>query len=163
MLVKFHDVYQRYSEDVYRFALYLSGDASWADDIMQETFVRAWTTPGDVRQGTVKAYLYTIARNLYRTGRVRAARQIELPDFVPDPRPDPATVTCNREELADLFHFLQSLSEIDRAALLMHAQDGMPYAEIATALGLTVATIKVRIHRVRIKMRRHLESKEIGV
>jgi DNA-directed RNA polymerase specialized sigma24 family protein len=48
MLIDFHSLYERYSHDVYRFALFLSGDSSLADDIAQETFVRAWVTTGEV-------------------------------------------------------------------------------------------------------------------
>ena len=43
MLVDFHSLFERYSQDVYRFALYLSGDPSLAEEITQETFVRAWS------------------------------------------------------------------------------------------------------------------------
>ena len=42
MLIDFHSLYERYAPDVYRFALYLSGDAALANDITQEAFVRAW-------------------------------------------------------------------------------------------------------------------------
>jgi DNA-directed RNA polymerase specialized sigma24 family protein len=41
----FHDLYESYSRDVYRFALYLSGDPALADDITSETFVRVWSSP----------------------------------------------------------------------------------------------------------------------
>jgi len=161
MLVDFHSLYERYSQDVYRFALYLSGDASLADDITQETFVRAWTTPGEVRGGTVKAYLLMIARNLYRSERKREARHVVLDESLSDPKPDPAIVTSDRLELRDLLRALQSLNETDRAALLMHARDGMPYVEIAAVLGLSIAAIKVRIHRARIKLQRLHEPEGI--
>jgi RNA polymerase sigma-70 factor (ECF subfamily) len=68
MHVDFHSLFERHSRDVYRFALYLSGDPSLAEEIARETFVRARVTPGDVRLGTVKAYLLTIARNLPESG-----------------------------------------------------------------------------------------------
>ncbi|MGH2524381.1 MAG: sigma factor [Anaerolineales bacterium] len=51
-------LYERYAQDVYRFALYLCGDPVYAEDIAAETFVRAWVTPGEIRAGTVKAYLF---------------------------------------------------------------------------------------------------------
>jgi len=60
----FHDLYERYSRDVYRFALYLSGDPALADDITSETFVRVWSSREPIRFATVKGYLLTIARNL---------------------------------------------------------------------------------------------------
>ncbi len=58
-----------------------------------------------------------------------------------------------RFELHEVFRSLQSLPEVDRAALLMHVQDEMPYAEIAAALGLSIGAVKVRIHRARFKLK----------
>jgi len=150
MLVDFHSLFERYSRDVYRFALYLSADPSLAEEIAQETFVRVWVMPGQVREGTVKAYLLTIARNLYLAERKRAARQVALDGELPDPRPGPEAVTCGRLELDALLKALQVLPEADRAALLMHVQDGLPYATIASVLGLSTAAVKVRVHRARI-------------
>jgi RNA polymerase sigma-70 factor (ECF subfamily) len=127
MLVDFHGVFERHSLDVYRFALYLSGDPSLAEEIAQETFVRAWVMPGEVCGGTVKAYLLAIARNLYRAEGRRAARQVALDYAVPDPKPGPEAVADGRIELGTALEALQTLPEADRAALLMHAQDGLPY------------------------------------
>jgi len=153
MLVDFHGVYQRYSQDVYRFACFLSGNPSLAEEITQETFVRAWITPGLIRVGTVKAYLFMIARNLYRAELKRKARHVALDEATLDPRPDAQGASDARFELDDVFRSLQALPEVDRAALLMHVQDGMPYAEIAAALGLSLSVVKVRIHRARIKLK----------
>jgi RNA polymerase sigma-70 factor, ECF subfamily len=153
MFVDFHGVYERYSQDVYRFACFLSGNPSLAEEITQETFVRAWVTPGLIRVGTVKAYLFMIARNLYRAELKREARHVALDEATLDPRPDAQSASDARFELDDVFRSLQSLPEVDRAALLMHVQDGMPYAEIAAALGLSLAVVKVRIHRARIKLK----------
>jgi RNA polymerase sigma-70 factor (ECF subfamily) len=159
MLVDFHSLFERHSPDVYRFALYLSGDPSLAEEIVQETFVRAWVMPGEVCGGTVKAYLLTIARNLYRAERKRAARQVGLNATLPDPKPGPEAVAWGRLELDAVFEALQALPEADRAALLMHVQDGLPYAAIASALGLSIAAIKVKVHRARIKLRRMCDPK----
>ena len=58
-----------------------------------------------------------------------------------------------RLELDAVFDALQALPEADRAALLMHVQDGLSYAAIASTLGLSIAAVKVRVHRARIKLR----------
>jgi len=160
MLVDFHSVYERYSRDVYRFALYLSGDSSLADDITQETFVRAWVTPGEIRGGTVKAYLLMIARNLYRAELKRGARQTVLDEALPDPKQGPEAVTSGRLELDAVLEALQTLPETDRAALLMHAQEGLSYAEIAAVLGRSLAAVKVKIHRARLKLNRFRGSQK---
>ncbi len=60
----FHELYDRYARDVHRFAVYLSGDRMLADDITSETFLRAWNASGRIREATVKAYLFTVARNV---------------------------------------------------------------------------------------------------
>jgi RNA polymerase sigma-70 factor (ECF subfamily) len=159
MIVDFHSLFERHSPDVYRFALYLSGDPSLADEITQETFVRAWVMSGEITGGTVKAYLLTIARNLYRAERRRTARQIELDGALPDPKPGPETVTSHGSELNGVLEALQTLPEVDRAALLMHAQDELPYAAIASVLGLSIGAVKVRVHRARIKLRQICDSK----
>ena len=159
MLVDFHSVFGRYSQEVYRFALYLSGDAALAEEITQETFVRAWVMPGEVSGGTVKAYLLTIARNLYRAELRRAARHERLDGALPDLRPDARTVAWGRMDLDTALTALRTLPEPDRAALLMHAQDGLSHAAIAESLGLSVAAVKVRIHRARIKLRRLCDPK----
>ena len=67
-------IYERYAKDVYRFALYLCASPSLADDITSETFVRVYTSRDPIQTTTVKAYLFTIARNLYMDERRRAAR-----------------------------------------------------------------------------------------
>jgi RNA polymerase sigma-70 factor (ECF subfamily) len=154
MLVDFHGLFERYSGDVFRFALYLSGDRSLAEDITQETFVRAWVTPGEIRGGTVKAYLFAIARNLYRDELKRTARRVALDDVWPDPKPGPDAVAEGRLELEAVLKALQELPEIDRAALLMSVQDGLSYVDIAATLELSVAVVKVKIHRARLKLKR---------
>jgi RNA polymerase sigma-70 factor, ECF subfamily len=154
MIIDFRSLYERYAQDVYRFALYLCGDPALAEDIAAETFVRAWVTPDEIRVGTVKAYLFMIARNLYRAALKRAARQAELGDNLPDPEPGPEAVSSMRSDLRVMLETLQRLPEIDRAVLLMHVQDEMPYAEIAAALGLSVAAVKVKVHRSRIELHR---------
>src|SRR4051794_20992413 len=152
MLVDFHGLFERYSRDVYRFALYLSGDPSLAEEIAQETFVRAWVMPGEVSGGTVKAYLLTIARNLYRAERKRTARQVALASTLLDPKPGPEAVAWGRLNLAAVLEALQALPEVDRAALLMRAQDGLPYASIASGLGLLIAAGTVRGTPAKLKV-----------
>ncbi len=86
-MTEFERLYERYARDVYRFALYLSGSAAEADDITSETFVRVLTSRDAIRTATVKAYLFTIARNLYVDARRRQSRSAELPGRLADPRP----------------------------------------------------------------------------
>ena len=151
-MTDFEALYRRYAADVFRFALYLCGDRADAEDITSETFVRVWTARNGLRVSTVKAYLFAIARNLYREGLRRRRPQADVSESLADPRPDPAAQAEGRAELASVLAALQTLPEVDRAALLMRAQDGMPYEEIAGALGLSVAATKVKVHRGRMRL-----------
>jgi RNA polymerase sigma-70 factor (ECF subfamily) len=146
-----NDVYRRHAADVFRYALFLSGDHAQAEDITSETFVRLWTAPGEIRVSTVKAYLFTIARHLFldeRRGRARLApldRDIESAARSVEDR------VAAQSEIAGLRTLLRRLPEDDRSALLMRAH-GVPYDDIARALGATVGAIKVRIHRARKRL-----------
>jgi RNA polymerase sigma-70 factor (ECF subfamily) len=137
---------------VYRFALYLSGDPALADDITSEAFIRVWSSPEPVRLATVKAYLLTIARNLYLMERRRSLRHLMLDETVPDGNPNLLRLVEVKSEIDRVLRALQELPEIDRAALLMRADEGLPYEEIAAALGVPVATIKVKVHRARLRL-----------
>jgi RNA polymerase sigma-70 factor (ECF subfamily) len=148
----FHDLYSRYARDVHRFALYLSGDQALADDITSETFLRAWSSTAPIREATVKSYLFAIARNVHRAELQRTRRNVELPETIAAPDTEPDARLDRRAALATVLGALRQLPEIDRAALIMRAQDGMPYEEIARALKLSLSNAKVKIHRARLKL-----------
>lgn len=83
MVINFHDLYQKYAQDVYRFAYWLCGDAQDAEDITSETFVRALTSTHEIQTETVKGYLLTIARNLAFKKAKRANRLADLTPGLP--------------------------------------------------------------------------------
>jgi RNA polymerase sigma-70 factor, ECF subfamily len=146
-----HDVYERYAADVYRFALYLSGEPADAEDITADTFVRLWTAPGEIRTATVKAYLFTIARHLYLDRQRARARFTELDDSMPSSTPNAEDRAAARSEVDHVRRAIARLPEADRAALLMRI-NGLSYEEIARALGASVGAVKVRVHRARTRL-----------
>src|SRR4030095_1107870 len=152
-MLDFSSLYRQYAPDVYRFALYLSGNSSVAEDLTSETFVRLWTAR-NVRVATVRAYLFAITRNLYRQGLRRQRREEPLDPALPDSAPDVESSTSERERLRWVIKQLQALPEADRSALLMRAQHQMPYEEIAATLNLSIAATKVRVHRARLLLAR---------
>jgi RNA polymerase sigma-70 factor (ECF subfamily) len=147
--MEFRELYERYYADVYRFALFLTGDVARAEDLAADTFVRAWTARDRIRQGTVRAYLLTITRNLFRDG-LRAARpQVPLDEQMADNAP---AVDARVERVFALRQVRSRLRRVprgDRRALLLYVIREMSYAEIATALGVSVAAVKSRIFRAR--------------
>ena len=151
-MTDFGELYRRYAPDVFRFALYLSGERAEAEDITAETFVRAWTAHERVRMSTVKGYLFTIARNLFLQGLRKRSRETALEDVHSDSRRGPEAHADSDSELRAVLAALRQLPEVDRAALLMRAEDEMPYEDIALALGISLASVKVKIHRARLKL-----------
>jgi RNA polymerase sigma-70 factor (ECF subfamily) len=148
----FSALYKKYAPDVYHFALYLSGERGEAEDITSETFVRAWASSEPIRMATVKGYLFTIARNLFLQGLRKKSRHVALDEELRDPQASPYEQAEQKAELLAVLAGLQKLPEIDRAALLMRAFDEMPYEEIARALGISLAAVKVKIHRARLAL-----------
>ena len=151
-MVNFHKLYESYAADIYRFAFWLAGDSSEAEDIMSETFIRAWVSHSTIRTETLKAYLFTIARNIYLEGKRNMPGQISLEDFFPDPAPGPEQLVESQLEIISVQRFLQTLPEIDRAAFIMRVQQELPYAEIARILEISLSAAKVKVHRVRKKL-----------
>jgi RNA polymerase sigma-70 factor (ECF subfamily) len=151
-MTDFSSLYKKYAPDVYRFALYLSGERGEAEDITSETFVRAWTSPGPIEMATVKSYLFTIARNLFLQGLRKKSRHVALDDELRDPQAGPYVQAEQREKLHVVMTELQRLPEASRSALLMRAMDGMAYEEIAQVLGNSLAAVKVKIHRARLAL-----------
>jgi len=151
-MTEFEALYQKYARDVYHFALYLSGERGEAEDITSETFVRVWASSEPIRTATVRGYLFTIARNLFLHGLRKKSRHVALDDDLRDPQASPYAQAEQRAELQAVLAELQKLPEIDRAVLLMRAFDEMPYEEIARAVGISLAAVKVKIHRARLAL-----------
>lgn len=148
----FHELYSRHAEDVYRFAHWLTGNPDDARDITSETFARVWTAAEEPRLESVKAYLFAIARNLYRKQWRRASRLEALDEAMPDPAAPPDEAAGNQDEFRRTMAAVQALPENHRTALLMRAQDELSYEDIASVTGLSVAAAKVRVFRARAKL-----------
>jgi RNA polymerase sigma-70 factor (ECF subfamily) len=152
MVINFHDLYQKYAQDVYRFSYWLCGDAQDAEDITSETFVRALTSADEIRTETVKGYLLTIARNLAFKKTKHASRLTDLTPGLPALGNGPEQTAEVKLSLQGVMQFMQTLPEMDRAALLLHIQDDLSYEEISRVLGISLAAARVKVHRTRLKL-----------
>lgn len=151
-IVDFTEFYRRHAPDVFRFAFYLARDKSEAEDITSETFARVWTSVAPIEIATVKGYLLTIARNLFLQSLPKRRRDEPLHDGMHDPRADPYAKAEARSELTAVHERLLQMTDVDRNALLLRAVDGLPYEEIATTLGISLASAKVKVHRARLAL-----------
>jgi RNA polymerase sigma-70 factor (ECF subfamily) len=151
-MLTFEELYLAYSPDVYRFAYWLAGDPGDAEDITADTFFRAWMNFDTIRTETLKAYLFTIARNIYLESLRKNRNHRQLEESQPDIRPAMEGMIENQNELDTVRNFLKTLPEIDRSAFVLRIQYDLPYTEVARILRLSETAVKVKVHRVRKKL-----------
>jgi RNA polymerase sigma-70 factor (ECF subfamily) len=151
-VIEFTSLYRAHAPDLRRFAVFLSGDTALAVDLVSEAFVRVWGARDRVELTTVRAYLFTIVRNLFLHHRRDRRVRVPIDDQIPDTRPGPDVTAADRSDLRVVMAALAALPEIDRAALLMRADGQMSYEEMASALGISVSAAKVKVHRARLKL-----------
>ena len=147
---EFEQVVRAYANDLYRYLYWLCRDRAQAEDLVQETFARAWAAWQDPRdERAVKAWLYTIARNeharLYEKKRPDVDPEAELDALVAAPRDHGLSL--------DLRKAFGALPEAFRDCLLMQVLGGLTSAEIAAAAGATEEAINMRLSRARRALR----------
>ena len=160
MVTNFHELYQTYAEDVYRFVYWLCGDSQDAEDITSETFVRALTAANEIKVETVKGYLLTIARNLAYKRSKREKRFVPLSADLIERQAEPSQLVEQSMNLQVALQFIQTLPEIDRTALVLRLQNELPYEEIASMLNISLAAAKVKVHRARMKLTEYMRQQE---
>lgn len=155
----FNGLYRRHAPDVFRYALFLSGDRAAAEDLVSETFVRVWSARERVELPTVRAYLLAITRNLYLQGARRAWRETPLDPLDPtalpthaDPAPGPDAAHAAGRELERVLAALARLPEVDRTALLLRVDEELSYEEIAAILKIAPVAARVKVHRARARL-----------
>lgn len=132
------------------FARSLSGRQEGADDLAQETLVKAWQSRASFVPGTnLKAWLFTILRNQFYSDRRRAWRQApwdaEAAERIPDGNGDQAWAA----ELSDTARALKALTNEQREALILVGAGGFAYEEAAQISNCAVGTVKSRVARAR--------------
>lgn len=160
-MLKFEELYIAYSPDVYRFASWLSGNSKDAEDITSETFARAWMNFAIIRTETLKAYLFTIARNVHLESLRKKRKDTQLEETHTDLYPTPENLVETQDELDQIRCALLTMPEIDRSAFVMRVQQDLPYAEIARVLQLSESAVKVKVHRVRKSLSAIRSQKEL--
>jgi len=132
------------------FAISLSGSVNNADDLVQETVMRAMTHIDSFTPGTnMSAWLLTILRNLFRSQYRKRRREVEDPDgsYLASLKMPPEQF--GRLEFKELIEALAKLPYVQREALLLVAASGFSYDEAAAICEVAVGTIKSRVSRAR--------------
>jgi RNA polymerase sigma-70 factor (ECF subfamily) len=139
------------------FAISLCGNVDRADDLVQETIMRAWANITSFEPGTnMQAWLFTILRNLFRSEYRKRRREVE------DANGSYAdTLKVQPEQLShlafgELHSALDQLPDDQREALILVGASGYSYEETANICGCAVGTIKSRVNRARNHLARLL-------
>ncbi|GEP07991.1 sigma-70 family RNA polymerase sigma factor [Methylobacterium oxalidis] len=130
------------------FAVSLAMDEAQADDLVQETVIKAWQKQESYRPGTnVEAWICTILRRLFYDDR-RTAKREAASEFSIDPVTPPRALEQSTD-LRKVWVALTNLPPVQREALVLVSAQGMTYEAAATRAGCQVGTIKSRVSRAR--------------
>src|SRR6201990_3599653 len=132
------------------FARSLCGNPEMADDLAQETLVKAWQARGSFAAGTnLKAWLFTILRNQFYSDRRRAWRQAPWDQEAAERIPGGGEDQVHSAELSDTVRALRRLSDEQREALILVGAGGFSYEAAAAICKCAVGTVKSRVARAR--------------
>lgn len=142
------------------FAFSLTNDPTRVDDLVQDTFLRAWANISHFERGSnLGAWLFTILRRAFYTEHRKRKREVEDPEGVHvarlkvPPEQEPALA------MAELRSAVAHLPSSHREALLLVGVEGMSYEEVATLQGIAVGTVKSRVNRARQQLAASLQMK----
>ena len=145
------------------FAISLIGDAHRADDLVQDTIMRAWANLDRFERGTnLNAWLFTILRNLFHSEYRKRRREVEDPDGVYAEQLTSQPEQGARLDFEDFRSALSTLPSEQREALLLVGASGFSYEETAAICGCAVGTVKSRVNRARSRLSGllHLDAAE---
>lgn len=135
------------------FAISLTGKPDRADDLVQETMMKAWAGQNSFKEGTnLKAWLYTILRNEFYSAYRKRRREIEDADGKIAENVGTPPEQHGVLDLADMQAALQKLPAEQREALLLVTASDLSYDEAAAICGVAAGTIKSRVNRARTRL-----------
>ncbi len=135
------------------FAMSLCGDPTRADDLVQETLLKAWGHHASFQEGTnLKAWLFTILRNLFFSQHRKRRREVEDADGHLSAQLAVHPEQLGHMDFEDFRIALQELPTDQREALILIGAEGFSYEEAAIISGCAVGTIKSRVNRARSRL-----------
>jgi RNA polymerase sigma-70 factor (ECF subfamily) len=140
--------------DLRGYARFLARDRSQADDLVQDTVVRALSALDQFEPGTnMKAWMFTILRNIFYEQARRRKREREL---VEENNPEAASISpatqTDQAQIADLQRLLWTLPPVLREALVLVGAQELSYEEAAAICDCPVGTMKARVSRARTQL-----------
>lgn len=132
------------------FAMSLIGDASSADDLVQDTILKAWAKQESFEPGTnMKAWLFTILRNAFYSQMRKSGREVEDRDGILTERLAVHPEQYGSLDMQDFRKALEKLPDDQREAIILVGASGFSYEEAANICQCAIGTIKSRVSRAR--------------
>jgi len=168
--VTFDEVYDRFRGPVWRLARRLSGNEEEALEATQEIFLRVWRGLEGFRgEAKLSTWVFQIAWNYLRMAHRRKAQrgrfavgsdEVETPlvERVPDPGPDPERRAAASQRLRRVEEALRDLEEHHRVVVWLRDGEGLSYQEIAAALDVPIGTVRSRLARARVSLRKAVDQ-----
>jgi len=147
-LAHFKALYDQYYTPIKNFIYYKCGDVDLAEDLTQDAFMKLWQKREDIKEETVKSYLYTIANNLF-LNKVRHDKVVlgfveKQTDQKNEQSPEYALE--EKEFKEELERVIAGMTVKQREVFLMNRIDDLTYKEIAERLELSVKAVEKRMH-----------------
>lgn len=166
----FNQLVLTYQDMVYRHVYNLLGDPDWAEDITQESFIKAYQKRDSYRGGSFRAWMLKIATNtsydLCRRARKHITlplypiaddgEEIESPAWLADPANSVEKTVQQKEDEGVIYRLLNELTPEYRSVIVLVDVYEMDYAEAAEALCIPLGTVKSRLARARMQMKEKL-------
>lgn len=158
----FGELYKIFLNKIYRFVYFLVRDEFLAEDITQNTFLKAWNSLPNfsVGRGTFQSFLYTIARNLVIDNQ-RRKKEISLgTEFgeAVESGENPEAEVWKNESMQRVRLALSNLEELDRQIIILRFFEDLKFDEISQIVGKEPGALRVKVHRLLEIMRKDLES-----
>lgn len=146
------------------FAKSLCGNADQADDLVQDTLVKAWKNQDSFEPGSnLKAWLFTILRNTFLSERRKRKYEVEDRDGLLTSHIGVNGAQSGHMDLLDFSKAFETLPAVQKEALILVGAEGFSYEEAAGMCGCAVGTIKSRVNRARVKLTELLGVEERAV
>ncbi len=143
------------------FALSLTRESASADDLVQDTIVKAWTNIDKFQPGTnLRAWLFTILRNTFYSARRKTRREVSDSDGIHAARQATRPEHDGRLAMNDFKVAFEQLPDEQREALILVGGSGFSYEEAAQMTGVAVGTVKSRANRGRRKLAELMQMAE---
>lgn len=162
-------LYEKYQKEIYLYLFSLCKDRQWAEDLLQETFLKAILSLSE-QHTNMRAWLYLVARNLYFNDRKKEKRMVSMEDTdsvhgesakgsavdIWENTPEKQLIVEEKKQM--LYRAIASLKGQKKEILLMQYMGGLSQREIASVLHLTTENVRVLAYRARRELKVYMEE-----